>query len=496
MSAASELDAYREEADLFLTALQEEYYLHYAGLKDSLELEPIYERFADLTTLEACQQLRAGTEGSATRRGGVIELWRFACEGHLGQLTREHQEKIAALEASLEAELDGETIGFRMLEPRIANEPDRGRRERIELVRVELAEELNPFYADAFTERSEAVRALGADTYRSLYEAFGFALEPLGERCSRFLEQTEDLYVAAFARLLRTRLGIGLDEARRSDVPRVFRAPAWDDGFPAEQMLPALEGTLTDLGVDLRAQRNVQLDVEARPTKSPRAFCAPIEVPARVVLVIQPIGGLQDWRALFHETGHTEHFAHTSPRLALEARRLGDDAVTETWAFLLEYVVTDPAWLTRRLDVGRPDELAAETTTVLLYYLRRYCAKLLYELELHSGATLDAMPDRYVELMREATKIEFTPVGFLADVDPGFYVTSYLRAWALEAQLRTALREQFGRAWFAERKAGALLRELWNEGQGLDADEIAREVTGSELSLDAVADGIREALYA
>jgi hypothetical protein len=98
--------------------------------------------------------------------------------------------------------------------------------------------------------------------------------------------------------------------------------------------------------------------------------------------------------------------------------------------------------------------------------------------------------------MREATKIVFAPVGFLADVDPGFYVTSYLRAWALEAQLRTALREQFGRAWFAERKAGALLRELWNEGQGLDADEIAREVTGSELSLDPVADGIREALHA
>ena len=38
-------------------------------------------------------------------------------------------------------------------------------------------------------------------------------------------------------------------------------------------MLPALEGTLADLGIDLQSQPNVQLDVEERPNKSPRAFC-------------------------------------------------------------------------------------------------------------------------------------------------------------------------------------------------------------------------------
>ena len=38
-------------------------------------------------------------------------------------------------------------------------------------------------------------------------------------------------------------------------------------------MLPALEATLADLGVDLHAQRNVELDLEDRPNKTPRAFC-------------------------------------------------------------------------------------------------------------------------------------------------------------------------------------------------------------------------------
>ncbi len=44
-----ELDNYREQADRFIAAIDEEYYLHYAGLKDTLDLEPIYEQFVELT---------------------------------------------------------------------------------------------------------------------------------------------------------------------------------------------------------------------------------------------------------------------------------------------------------------------------------------------------------------------------------------------------------------------------------------------------------------
>ena len=78
------------------------------------------------------------------------------------------------------------------------------------------------------------------------------------------------------------------------------------------------------------------------------------------MLVIQPIGGTDDWRALFHEAGHTEHYANTSPRLTVEARRMGDMAVTEGWAALFERLVDEPAWLERRLDVARPRQFAAE----------------------------------------------------------------------------------------------------------------------------------------
>jgi hypothetical protein len=212
------------------------------------------------------------------------------------------------------------------------------------------------------------------------------------------------------------------------------------------------------------------------------------------MLVIKPVGGPDDWHSLFHEAGHAEHFAHTSSGLPMEARRLGDNAVTEGWAMLLEHLVDEPAWHARRLDMGGLDEFAADCSTLLLYIVRRYAAKLLYELELHELDDVTAARPRYVELLGEALKIEPLPDDFLADVDSGFYASAYLRAWAFEAQLRAFLRQRYGNAWFAKREAGSLLRELWYEGQGYTADELLGEVTGAAVELDAVAERAGEYL--
>jgi hypothetical protein len=486
-----ELDDYREQADRFIAAIDEEYYLHYAGHKPSLDLAPIYERFAELTSLEQANRVGSAVDGD--RR--IRELWRFACQGYLGNLTREHAERTARLEAELTASVDGDEIPYRMLRPTMANEPDRNKRARLEDDRNALTEEhLLPIQLEAAQVEREAVGRLGAPDYAELHRRFGFRLEELAEQCRAFLDSTERLWENAGDKLFRARVGVGLAEAQRHDVGRLFRAPEWDQSFPGDGMLPALEATLADLGVDLKAQENVELDVEQREHKTPRAFCAPIEVPQRVVLVIQPIGGVDDWRALFHEAGHTEHFAHTRADLSVEERRLGDYAVTEGWAMLMEHLVQDAAWLNRRLDVPRPAEFVAESATGLLYLVRRYCAKVLYELELHQAPDPVPLRPRYVEILADALKIEPSPTDYLADVDAGFYSTEYVRAWAFEAQLKQFFREKFGSTWFTRRDAGSLVRELWSEGQRPTADEILKELTSAEIELEAVAEYARETL--
>ena len=148
-----ELDGYRAGADRFIAELDEEYYLHYAGLKPEFELRPIYERHADLTDLETIRRVGQAVSGRKN-----LELFRFGCEGFLGELTREHAEKIAESEASLEITHEGEPVGYRMLPPTIANTADRDTRARLEAARNDLTEEhLNPVYLDAVhaTQRCE-----------------------------------------------------------------------------------------------------------------------------------------------------------------------------------------------------------------------------------------------------------------------------------------------------------------------------------------------------
>jgi hypothetical protein len=312
-------------------------------------------------------------------------------------------------------------------------------------------------------------------------------LAGLAEQTDRFLRATEERYASVVDPQL-ARAGVpALGRLRRTDLPRFFRAPHLDDEFEPERMVPSLEETLAGLDIDLAAQSNVTLDAEPRPTKSPRAFCSTPRVPEEIYLVVAPVGGPGDFEALFHEAGHTEHYANVDPAFAFEYRHLGDNAVTESFAFLFESLTAEPAWLADRLG-ATGEEASAQARAVKLVFVRRYAAKLAYELELGGAAPdLEAMPSRYKELLGGATRVEWPAVSWLDDVDEGFYVACYLRAWALETHWRRALRERFGERWWRSAEAGAWLRDLWREGQRLNAEELLAQTLGEELDFGLLA---------
>ena len=207
-----EVDRLSAEADRFIAELDEEAYLHFAGVKDSYNLVPIYERHAELTALDTALSLGASVDGRRNTR----ELWKFACEGYLGNFVREESERVAELEASLKATVDGEEVPYRMLRPRIGNEPDRPTRERLELARNELTEsEMNPLYLRSAQVVHRETERLGAPNYTELYRGFGFDLDGLAEQCRNFLDSTERMWEQAGDRSFRARVGVGLGEAQR-----------------------------------------------------------------------------------------------------------------------------------------------------------------------------------------------------------------------------------------------------------------------------------------
>jgi hypothetical protein len=121
-----ELDALSENADRFIAELDEEAYLHFAGHKETYDLVPIYERHEELTKLETAQAIGASVNGGRN----VRELWRFACEGYLGNFVSEEEEKVAEAETKT-VKVGDEEIPYRDLRPRIGNETDRAIRQRL-----------------------------------------------------------------------------------------------------------------------------------------------------------------------------------------------------------------------------------------------------------------------------------------------------------------------------------------------------------------------------
>ena len=59
--------------------------------------------------------------------------------------------------------------------------------------------------------------------------------------------------------------------------------------------------------------------------------------------MVPRVGGREDYAALFHEGGHAEHYANVDAELPFEFRHLGDNSVTESYAFLLEHLTEQPA---------------------------------------------------------------------------------------------------------------------------------------------------------
>jgi hypothetical protein len=474
-----DLAAYRAGAEEFASALDLEYLLHFSGRKETFDLEPIYERHAGLVGREAAEQLR---EAGAPR-----ELVRFAVEGLIGLETRSQASELARREATLTVRVNGEELPFRAAVVAQTNEIDPDRRAAIEAARLAAVEaELNPLLVEAHERAATVVRELGWPSVRALCEDLGgLDLATLGRQAEDFLRSTEDAYEPVVGPELERQLGFGLDRLRRSDIAAFMRAPAFDSWFPAGGALTALERTLAGLGV---ARGDVHVDAEERPSKSPRAFCAAVRVPDDVHLVIPSVGGREDFDTLFHEAGHAWHYANVDRELPFEERYLGDNGVTEGFAFTFQHLVGDRNWLADVLGVPNAEPLLAHSRAERLLFLRRYCAKLLYELELQGGAVdLDDAPGVYSSRLSDALRVDWPAQTWLADVDSFFYVARYLRAWAFEAQLRRVLSERFGERWFAEPEAGALLRSLWSEGQARTADDLLAELSGERLDLSALA---------
>jgi hypothetical protein len=474
-----EIDELRTHVEAFLRESVEEDYRNRAGLQTESRLAAVYERharLADRDLLPAARARRAEATG-AEERAGWEHLEEFLAVHHLEHAARDVMGRLHALEAGAALDMQEESVPLRAADVRLRNEENRARRDAIEAARCRALEGLLPHHAELWDRLHGLAQELGHPSYADLCaQISGVALKDLAAEAEALLRETEDAYEEHLRWYARRHLGAPFRELKRHDLLRLFRAPQWDTAFAPSRMLSACRAAPEKMGVDPAAEGHIQMDLEARPAKSSRAFVAAVEIPDRVILVTRPGGGPDDYRSFLHELGHALHYGYTDRRLPVEFRRLGDAAVSETWAFLMDGLLGERGWLRRFLGTDHPEDFLRLNATHKLFLLRRYAAKLQYELALHGGGGARGRADLYRELLGRAARAEFPRAMYLSDVDLHFYAARYWRAWKFEAQLREFLVERFDEEWYRNDRTGPFLIGLWRQGQRHRVEALAAQL--------------------
>ncbi len=510
------LDNLRTRGEAFLEAISAEYHAAYAGLKAEPSIQPIYAKHARAFDDEAFAQaldLFQSTEGkgsadaigetgaAATQRSSRL-LLDWLIESRVGRELAALDEREMAWENSAVIRLDdGTEEPYQRLPITLGNTRDAKVRRMLDDARATLVmDELAPMRQERLEREHDVVAKLGvASSYNATWEALsGVSLTALRAECEAFLLDTQDMWDDVFPDFLKRGLGITPGEATRADVAALMRAPEFDPYFTAESMEREVRRQVTEMGTSPDAEGRVRYDTGERAGKRPRAFCAPVRIPDVVHLVLRPHGGQADWMTLLHELGHALHFGNMSRALPFEYRWLGDNSVTEGYAMLFDHRLKDRGWLARYSGLGKQEigSFLRYAGFEELHFVRRYCAKLIYETELHSGSVgFSALPDLYVELLTKATGFRYQRADAFVDVDARYYAARYLRAWQLQAVLDESLRNRFNEDWWRNPNAGPwLVEELFAHGQRELAHEQAQRVAGKGLSFAPVIAGVERML--
>lgn len=494
------LDQIRQLAEERNQAIGREYYPYGAGLKDTLDLASVHHKYADLSQRGIIQTVMDALHAThdPTEKRQLAYLAGDCLEGYINVQISALGDAVATAESKKTVSIEGKEYPFFQAAVLQANEGDRLKRLAIEKERVAVFRETNAKRIESLNGMRKLITDdLGYAGYIDFYsEIKQVDFRAFSGLMQQFLRDTDELYKTRLNEWTRDEMGVGPDQCYRHDITYMMRAVRFDPYFPEAKLKDTLINTLSNLGFDLKAQKNIVVDLEKRPTKSPRAFMVGVQVPDEVYLVVQPRGGRDDYAAVLHESGHAEHFGNTRSDLPYEFRWLGDYSVTECFAFTMELLTLDAGWLKQHLNMA-PDvikEYQKYAYTVLFYMLRRYSSKLEYELQLHDERPIEGKDRLYSEIMEKNLHVTHNAEHWLPDVDTGFYSANYLRAWILWAQLRKYLKKEYGAEWYNSHEAGAFLRRIWGLGQSLPAELLAQQFGYDGLDIGPLKEELASAL--
>lgn len=496
-----------------------------AKLSDTYNSQEIYARYPLLSQEETFRRLKAlydrNPQNEETKRLFTSVLGTFI-GSQLAELSDEFQNlknKLIVSTAGLGlTHENGEAIQellYEDISEWLKKTPDKTIRQALyDRMAMAYTENLSQRFIDLFQVENKMLADMGyADIVAFYAQTSGHDLIKLGENGEYLLKETQESYYRLMGAHYQKVTGLNFEQhATRADISFVLHGKSLemreiDQRFPQSRMLPLARETFDGLGLDFsklaleinfpdcesyereivqktdqRASqqvplRRILLDIENREGKRSRAYVYPAAVPSEIYLSVKPEGGLDDYSAFFHESGHAQHFVYENPDLSYALALMGNNTTTETYAYLFQNLFLNRHWLMHQAGLSeREAKIAVEKRALEdLYMLRRYASKMQFELALFSGVNDPgySLADKggiYARLLSRGCGFRYDAEGWTRDVDAGFYVADYFTAWSLEAQMREYLCTHFGdpsfegEDWYRNRQAGEFLKTLWADG--------------------------------
>jgi hypothetical protein len=394
-------------------------------------------------------------------------------------------------EAKATVVVDGKTLSYRDLDVLSYNEKDATKRKEYYYAGLGVVrDQLNPLYMHKIQQLSDDARALGYKNYSDYVEKIkGYNFAQWDKFCREILEKTkgmmrkltlEELHAAYPGRSPAT--------VMPWDREGISRHAEYDKYFPKEKLMSFHRQIMKGMGIDLSKYPNIWVDDVDRPTKGGRPATYVVVCPNDIRVNIKLYGGATDYTSVFHEMGHALHYANTIvPEYELQV--YGDGGLTESYAFLMESLISDPVFLEE--EIGMPAKEAKQFARYSLMGnlggFRYYCRNFLYENYLHQDKPKPE--DYYAAIVKKDAIYPVLPESITysyLSTDEQFYGIYYLEAWFTEAVLADYLEKNFGRRWWKDARSGEFLIGLWHQGEEINSADLCKQLGEPEFGYKEV----------
>jgi hypothetical protein len=446
----------------------------------AIEPSPAAEAAAGLTA-QTIRDLRATLHSAdAATAQRVRPVLRFLCEEFLQQHTQPQREALLSRQQRSLVQVPAleEAWPLWQLRAKLAGERKRVKRQLIEEAGTAVIGDLQRYYRELWARLFAAAQALGYASLLGLWEELsGVSLDELLKPLEAVLRDTEDTYRDHMQWHLKRAFGIRLEMARRHDILALFALEETAAWYPRTALMPCLEGWLGEWGWRADAFPNVRL--EPHSAVAGGAYCAALDVPQDIRVLLAPAEGLRGFAQAWREAGKALLLGSFPAEAALPLRSFPDPSLLEAQAELFAGVLRTPQWLAIYRGIRQPGELLRLVLLERLFIVRRYIGKCLYERTLYEDFTLDGKEEAYRDALRRACGFGYPEAYYLHDVEPGFATFWNVRGWLLAAFVRQQLRRRYAEEWFREPDALEALREFWAQSPYHSLDALVERLGGS-----------------